>query len=155
MSWTAIQSALSTRLAAVSGVENVQSYFVHSNDAWEDAAFQSAYTVDVSGELRVHVWRFTRRRMSRAQCEDDDSTQIHTHEVEIEGYISLENGGITENTIGVIGDAIIADLGDGDDTLSGACFTMSQPQAIRIGQVSFYGILCNEYAITVSIEEHV
>lgn len=152
MAYSNVRAALSARLSAISGVENVQPYHRLVSTGVDDPSFRSLF---VNGSNDLHAWRFTRTSVAQTLCSDHDDTVKRTHSIEIECYRGIVDDSATENTFQDLLDTVLTNLNDGDRTLGGVCITHSLPQVERVVAGSFYNVLCHIAVITLQVEENV
>lgn len=151
MAYSNIRSALNTRLSAITGVENAQSYHRLISRGVDDATFTSLFVAD--GVL--HAWRFTRTSVAQALCNGHDSTVKRTHTIEIECYRSVVDDDASEHTFQDLIDTVLDDFGSGDRTLGGVAETHDYPQVTRILAGMFYNVACHIATITMRVEENI
>jgi hypothetical protein len=151
MAWSAIVSALATRVDAVAGVNNV-----YQHQRWiKDAAGTDAWrAMFVSGGV-MQVWMLSRTRHTSAVCADDDNRYRARHEVEIQAFYAVDDSAATEATFNGLVSAVCANLRTGDRTLGGSCVTHTEPQAeMRYGMFGQgQGVLSHQATIQFTVEE--
>lgn len=158
MSWATIRSALASRLAAVTGVDNVHGQIRYLNDSVDDTRFSDLF-LDANGKL--HTWQFTRTNRVEVSCPDNSSKASVTHSVRLLGLMMLEDTGAgntnTEDTFQALVDTLADEFRDGFSdsarTLGGACITYSVP-TFAIRHASYFNhYLAHEAEATFDVEE--
>lgn len=155
MSWALIRAELGTRLASVSGVENVHQYRRHNNDGFDSTAFANLFTVAEGSLKRYDGWMIEHKGMTEVQCLDDDATVKRTHRVEIFGFRSLVDGDATANIFSDLVEDVLNEFHTVPRTLNDTCLTHGLVQAGDIDTSLFYGQLCHTVTLTLEIEENV
>ncbi|MCA9775640.1 MAG: hypothetical protein KC800_02955 [Candidatus Eremiobacteraeota bacterium] len=158
MSWATIRSALVTRLAAVTGIENVHGQIRYLNDSVDDTRFSNLFLDDNEG---LHTWQFTRTNRVEVSCPDDSTKATVTHSVRLLGLLMLSDAGTgstnSEDTFQALVDTLAEEFRDGFSdsarTLGGACITYSVP-TFTVRHASYFNhYLAHEAEATFDVEE--
>lgn len=149
MSWSAIRTALKTRLEAVSGIGIVHPFrrYVKGNETSPD--FQTLF---FSGG-KLHAWQFYRTARRPQYSGSDDSRRVVHHDVVVEALLALCDSTTSEHTLQDLLDSVAANLETGDHTLGGACKTHSLLTVATIDHVAFFNTTCNHARATITFED--
>lgn len=149
MSRTTVQQAISTILAAVSGVENVQSsylYRINQEDIEDDL-------LDTAGD-DVHMW-FLRRKSTQVLLNPEEPSVavglevMYRHAFTVEGFYNVKTNVNSESTFQAIVDAVLSRFSY-ERTLSGTAWLAYPMQLRSFGEATFAGVLC--HIATMEIE---
>lgn len=155
MSWATIRGALQTRLDAVTGVDQVHTYWRWHDGGPEEAAWRALF---VSGTT-VQAWMITRAGMPRTlpatPAANLAQRWLRRHDVEIHCFYRWQDSSGSQNVFQDLLDAIEADLRTGDRTLGGVAVTHSLPevQTPTDEGAALGGELCHRALIRLTVEE--
>lgn len=155
MSWSAIRSALATRVDSVSGVDKIHESEPYELQGIDRDSFQSKFGTVVNGKFLLNYWSISRPNVTNTLCPDRNGIKKRTHSVEIRGTQTLETSAGSESAMQTIADEIMNALMNGDRTLGGVAVTHNDPSQ-RLQNVTFYGsIVAHEATISLQIEENI